>query len=100
MFILLEEAKKHLNIDKSFHDDDAYITSLIEVAEDAVAKHADIKLSDTLQHGFLPASLRHAILLLVGTYYANRENIAFAANSEIPYTVSHLINLNKKYSVG
>nr|DAT66967.1 MAG TPA: hypothetical protein [Caudoviricetes sp.] len=29
MFVKLEEAKKHLNIDVSFTDDDAYITTLI-----------------------------------------------------------------------
>lgn len=37
MYITLSEAKKHLQIDSSFTDDDAYITALIEVAEDSVA---------------------------------------------------------------
>jgi hypothetical protein len=29
MFVTLKEAKKHLNIDGGFTDDDAYITTLI-----------------------------------------------------------------------
>nr|DAV98938.1 MAG TPA: hypothetical protein [Caudoviricetes sp.] len=29
MFVTLKEAKKHLNIDNGFTDDDAYITTLI-----------------------------------------------------------------------
>ncbi len=36
MYVTLDEAKKHLNIDADFTDDDAYITSLIEVSEDSV----------------------------------------------------------------
>ena len=37
MYITVDEAKKHLNIDDSFRDDDAYISALIQVAEDSVA---------------------------------------------------------------
>ena len=36
MYVTLEETKKHLNIDESFKDDDVYINSLVQVAEDAV----------------------------------------------------------------
>lgn len=38
MFVTLQIAKKHLNIDDSFKDDDNYILSLIKVSEDAVSK--------------------------------------------------------------
>ena len=37
MYITVDEAKKHLNIDASFKDDDNYISDLIVVAEDAVS---------------------------------------------------------------
>lgn len=37
MFTTLEETKKHLNIDESFTGDDAYISYLIDVAENAVS---------------------------------------------------------------
>ena len=36
MYVELETAKKHLNLDDSFNDDDSYITLLIQAAEDAV----------------------------------------------------------------
>lgn len=37
MYITVDEAKKHLNIDDSFRDDDDYIRALIQVAQDSVA---------------------------------------------------------------
>ena len=48
MYVTLEEAKKHLNIDDSFKDDDSYINSLILVAEDAIEKNTDIALNEQL----------------------------------------------------
>ena len=36
MYILLDTAKQHLNIDKDFKDDDNYIIHLISVAEDTM----------------------------------------------------------------
>lgn len=42
MFVTLSLAKKHLQIDEDFKEDDNYIIGLIKVAEDAVAKNLDI----------------------------------------------------------
>ena len=44
MYIDLDLAKKHLNIEKSFTEDDEYILGLIDVAENAVAAHANENL--------------------------------------------------------
>ena len=44
MYVTLESAKKHLNLDDSFNDDDSYISLLIQAAEDAVSKHIDLPL--------------------------------------------------------
>ena len=41
MYIQLYEIKKHLNIDKDFHDDDEYLMSLEEVAEKVVETNID-----------------------------------------------------------
>lgn len=38
MYVTLETAKKHLNLDNSFTDDDSYISLLINASEDAVSK--------------------------------------------------------------
>lgn len=97
MFVSLEEAKQHLNVDQYFHDDDNYIISLIKVAEDAVSKRIDRKLECCLVDGELPDSIRHAILLLVGNWYQNREPISFTGANELPMSFQWLCDLNKHY---
>lgn len=99
MYITLKNAKKHLNIDDSFTEDDNYITSLIMVAEDAVAKNENITLQDIVEDGQLPSSIIHSILLLVGNLYNNREATSYSVASEVPYTYKYLINLNRNFSV-
>ena len=99
MYITLKDVKKHLNIDESFTDDD-YITSLINVAEDAVAKNEDIALKDMLEDGKLPSSVSHSILLLIGNLYNNREATSYSVPSEVPYAYKYLINLNRNFTIG
>lgn len=100
MYISLEEAKKHLNIDPSFTDDDDYILKLIDVAEDAVEKNTDIALADQVEGGELAPSTYQAILLLIGNFYANREPVSYSTISEIPYAFKYLVNLNRNFRVG
>lgn len=95
----LNEVKKHLNIDESFTEDDNYITDLIKVAEDAVAKNENIALNDMIEDGELPPSVKHSILLLVGNLYNNREATSYSVPSEVPYTYKYLINLNRNFTV-
>lgn len=99
MYITLSLAKKHLNIDTSFTEDDEYIISLIQVAEDAVAKNENIALKDMIEGGELPPSIIHSILLLVGNLYNNREATRYSVASEIPYTYKYLVNLNRNFTV-
>lgn len=97
MFTTLKETKKHLNIDDSFTEDDAYISYLIEVAEDAVSKHLDIALDDLAVDGQLPSAISHSILLLVGNLYANREPTAYSTAVKVPHTLDYLLGLYKHY---
>jgi hypothetical protein len=98
MYVTLAEAKKHLLIEKTFTEDDAYIAGLTDVAEDAVEKHLDVKLSCPAdEEGALPPSVRAAILLLVGNLYANREPVAFTSVNKVPYTFEYLISLYRNY---
>lgn len=98
MYITLEDAKRQLNIDESFDLDNIYIAQLIDVAESVVCMDCGIELSGfTDSDGCLQAPLRHAILLLVSNYYANREPVAFASSSEVPLTYRHLISLYRNY---
>jgi hypothetical protein len=98
MYVTLLEAKRHLLVDRSFTEDDVYLAGLIEVAEDAVAKHLDVRLECIgTAEGELPPSVRHAILLLVGNLYANREPVAFTSVNKVPHTFDDLISLYRKY---
>jgi hypothetical protein len=98
MYVTLAEAKRHLVIDKSFTDDDAYIASLVDVAEDAVEKHLDVKLACLIDaEGGLPPSVRQAILLLAGNLYANREPVAYTTVNKVHYTFDYLLSLYQNY---
>lgn len=99
MYITIDEAKKHLNIDSQFIEDDDYIMALVSVAEDAVSKHLDIALDELEEGGNLPPSIVHSILLLVGNLYANREPAAFSSVSKVPFTLDYLVGLYKHYNI-
>jgi uncharacterized phage protein (predicted DNA packaging) len=87
----LNDVKKHLNIDASFTDDDAYILSLMAVAENAVKCHINV-VSLTELGDELPASVRHAILLLVGSLYLNREAVSDTNLVKVPYSYEYLLS--------
>ena len=100
MFIQLYQIKKHLNIDNDFFDDDEYLLHLGEVAELAVQKHIDQNLNELCakNSGDLPSPLLHAMLLLIGSLYENREPIAFASATELTLSYSYLLDLYKNYN--
>lgn len=101
--VTLNEAKKHLNIENSFTDDDSYITTLIDVAYLSIKFKCNnntwIDISGnttgtselTLTGSTIPTVIKHAILLMVGNLYSQREPIAFASASIVPYTLEYLI---------
>ena len=70
-YLDLQLVKKHLNVEEDYKEDDMYIQSLVEVAEEKVAKELCITVDElaTIDGGSeLPAPLRQAILLSVGAY--------------------------------
>ncbi|MCM1440421.1 MAG: head-tail connector protein [Roseburia sp.] len=99
MYITLKEGKKHLQIDEDFTDDDNYIISLIQVAEDAVAQHLDTALIELIKDGELPSAVKHSILLMVGNLYATREPVAYTSAVKVPYTLDYLLGLYKHYYI-
>lgn len=99
MYITLCEAKKHLLIDREFKEDDEYILALIDTAEEAVSKNLNTRLDSIIEGGELPPSVKAAILLLIGNFYANREPVAYTSVSKVPYTFDYLISLNKNYAM-
>lgn len=90
MYITIEDIKRHLNID--YEEDNQYLVDLIESAEAAIEKFIQHPLAEEEnKEGMIPADLKHAIRLMVGGFYANREPAAFAASSEVPFGLHFLL---------
>lgn len=98
-FLTLDSIKKHLNIDEYFHDDDAYLVDLGNVAESSVERHIAYSLDKIAEDhgGELPMPIIHAMLLMIGSFYQNRESVAFASSSKIPLAYEYLIALYQYY---
>jgi len=98
MLIDLDKIKKHLNIDEDFTEDDEYIESLALVAEELVEKHIDKSFEEiAAESGELPKPLLHAILLMIGNFYDNRESVAYSSAIEVPTSLTYILNMYRDY---
>lgn len=99
MYIQLDLAKKHLNIEDDFIEDDEYILSLIEVAESAVRVHINEDFADIAEKngGVLPPPILQAALLMIGNLYMNREPIGTKSQA-LPFNYQYLIDLYRNYN--
>lgn len=107
--IALEEAKAHLRVE--FNDDDAYISALITAAREYAEAFQNRLIAarlygegETAPEGetIEPAGAmeRHAMLLLIGHWYANREAVTVGASgSEVPLAATELLCFNRKWPV-
>lgn len=97
MYIDLDTIKQHLIIDHN--EDDRYLADLETVAENAVCKDLNLYSLKEIEDcsGMLPASVVHAMLLLIGSMYANRESVSYGSPHEIPLSYSYLLDLNRNY---
>lgn len=93
-YITLELAKRHLNVEHS--EDDAYIEHLITVSEISVENFLERPLEEIMTGGFIPADLKHGMLLLLGTLYNNRESVVFTSIAALP-ALALLLQPYKKY---
>lgn len=99
-YVTLDMAKRHLNIELSYTDEDSYIEALIAVVEEKTAKELCVSAEElaTIDGGkAIPAPLVQAMLLCLGAYYANRENTASANLKEIPQGAKYLVDLYRDY---
>lgn len=96
--IPLELAKKHLNLDDDYTEDDEYILGLVAAAKGAVEKALNASLDRLAEEngGEVPMAIIQAILLMVGNWYQNRE-ITGSKVAALPYNFEYLINLYKHY---
>lgn len=99
MYLTLEQTKRHLNLDSSYTDDDLYIVDLIGLVETVVEKHINQKLSYMvwINGGVLPTPLIHAMLLILGNFYANREVATLANVNKLPLNYEYLLDFYKNY---
>lgn len=99
MYISLDLAKKHLNLESGFTEDDEYILGLIEAAEQAVEVHVNEPLEKIAakNEGCLPIPLLHASLLMIGNLYQNRE-IVGTKTAQLPFNYRYLIDLYRNYN--
>lgn len=96
--IPLELAKKHLNLDEDYTEDDEYILGLVAAAKGAVEMALNASLDRLAEEngGEVPMAIIQAILLMVGNWYQNRE-ITGSKVAALPYNFEYLINLYKHY---
>lgn len=99
MYIQLDLAKKHLNVEDDFIEDDEYILNLIDVAESAVRVHINEDFSSIAEKngGSLPSPILQAALLMIGNLYQNREAVG-SKIQELPFNYQYLIDLYKNYN--
>ena len=97
MYLSINDVKRHLIIDHN--DDDLYIADLITVAEDAVRRDLNLYSLKDIEdcNGMLPASVMQAMLLLIGTLYANRESVSYGQAHPVPHSYEYLISLARNY---
>ena len=94
--VSLEEAKVHLRVDG--HDEDLLIESLISAARSYCEDEMGVQIgTTTVTAGELvqpiPATLRSAMLIMVGFLYHHRDSDA----QEVPGAVSALLRLSPLY---
>lgn len=87
-YITLEEAKAQVVCEHN--EDDAYISSLIEVAEANLQHLINRPLDEVLEAGQLPAPLKHTIKMLIAKLYREREGDVQTRSVEVGYTLANL----------
>lgn len=91
----LDRIKRHLNIDIDFNEDDEYIMSLASVGKEIVERHTNKHFDE---YTIVPQPLVQVILLLIGNFYANREEVMYASTSKLPHSVDYILGMYKNYS--
>ena len=99
-YLVLDEIKKHLNIDSAFTDDDNYLESLAAASEDVVSKYIDYPLSQLEDaDGDIPKALKFAMMLWIGTIYAVRESTTSINTTPMPHSLEMLCDLYRDYKL-
>lgn len=96
-YLDINEIKKQLNVDADFHEDDEFLELLGESAEDMVAQLLDCSLDELVaQNGDLPASVRHALRMLVDYMYSQNRGSS-SESIDIPNAIFTILKLYRSY---
>ena len=70
-YLTLDEIKRQCVVDADFHEDDILLEMIGDAAEDMAAKLINCSLDEVAaQNGELPATIRHALRMLVDYFYS------------------------------
>jgi hypothetical protein len=75
------------------------LTSMIEASEIAVENYLQQPIDTFVFENKLNAALKHAIKIMVGNFYANRESVAYTNPKPVPYTLEFLLKPYRKYTL-
>lgn len=94
-YLELDELKKQCVIDLDFTDDDEYLESLGDTAEQLVEQQIDCALGDVVAYygGELPTPLKHAMKMIVEYLYDNRGS----AETKIPEAYFYCCQLYRNF---
>lgn len=94
----LATAKQHLNVTTDV--DDAVITRMIGAAQSWLESQLGYSLAEEYPNE-IPGAIDHAVLMMVGHYYANREATTVGATGAVlPLGVSDIVYSYRKWSWG
>lgn len=93
--LTLDEAKAHLRVDGN--DEDTYIDGLVAVASEYVQGMVIPAAAEGEEPVVPPVNetQKHAVRLLVGLWYANREAASEKALKNVPLAVNELLRFNR-----
>ena len=94
-FVTLEMIKTHLNIEPTYKLEDNYLLHLRNVSFQVIQNHICSDLATLNGH---KEAIGHAMLLLIGTFYLQRESIGTSSMKECPHTLQFILDQYKNYS--
>lgn len=96
-YVELDYLKAHTYVDDN--SDDTELQNCLDAAEEHTEKTLQTSLETYVTDGQLRADLKHAIVILAATFYANREAVAYGNPQPVPFSYSMLIKPYIKYNI-
>lgn len=92
--VTLADIKIHLHIDADLTVEDALLDAYVGAAIEHIEKITEEDFSVNM-----PLAIQHAVKLLVGHWYRNREGVSEGKQTEAPFTINALIEPYRKHTI-